>query len=130
MNGKDLEKELVWEAPHVAKEAPAEREEAAAFCEGYKAFLNAGKTERECVKAAVELLEKAGYREFDPKASYKAGDKVYWNNRKKALAAATFGTLGMEEGLRMNGAHIDSPGHDLKPNPLVEQADNAYLKPH
>ena len=109
MNGKDLEKELLWEAPHIAKEAPAEREEASAFCEGYKAFLNAGKTERECVKAAVELLEKAGYREFDPKASYKAGDKVYWNNRKKALAAATFGTLGMEEGLRMNGAHIDSP---------------------
>ena len=68
MNGKDLEKELLWEAPHIAKEAPAEREEASAFCEGYKAFLNAGKTERECVKAAVELLEKAGYREFDPKA--------------------------------------------------------------
>ena len=84
MNGKDLEKELLWEAPHIAKEAPAEREEASAFCEGYKAFLNAGKTERECVKAAVELLEKAGYREFDPKASYKAGDKVYWNNRKKS----------------------------------------------
>lgn len=130
MNGKDLEKELLWEAPHIAKEAPAEREEASAFCEGYKAFLNAGKTERECVKAAVELLEKAGYREFDPKASYKAGDKVYWNNRKKALAAATFGTLGMEEGLRMNGAHIDSPRLDLKPNPLFEQADIAYLKPH
>ena len=68
-----------------------------------------------------ELLEKAGYREFDPKASYKAGDKVYWNNRKKALAAATFGTLGMEEGLRMNGAHIDSPRLDLKPNPLFEE---------
>ena len=130
MNGKDLEKELLWEAPHIAKGAPAEREEASAFCEGYKAFLNAGKTERECVKAAVELLEKAGYREFDPKASYKAGDKVYWNNRKKALAAATFGTLGMEEGLRMNGAHIDSPRLDLKPNPLFEQADIAYLKPH
>ena len=94
MNGKDLEKELFMGSPHIAKEAPAEREEASAFCEGYKAFLNAGKTERECVKAAVELLEKAGYREFDPKASYKAGDKVYWNNRKKALAAATFGTLG------------------------------------
>ena len=61
MNGKDLEKELLWEAPHIAKEAPAEREEASAFCEGYKAFLNAGKTERECVKTAVELLEKAGY---------------------------------------------------------------------
>ena len=61
MNGKDLEKELLWEAPHIAKEAPAEREEASTFCEGYKAFLNAGKTERECVKAAVELLETVSY---------------------------------------------------------------------
>lgn len=130
MSGKELEKELLWEAPHIAKEAPEEREKAAEFCEGYKVFLNNGKTERECVKAAVKMLEAAGYREFDPKASYKAGDKVYWNNRKKALAAATFGTLGLEEGLRMNGAHIDSPRLDLKPNPLFEKGGIAYLKPH
>ena len=78
MNGKDLEKELLWEAPHIAKEAPAEREEASTFCEGYKAFLNAGKTERECVKAAVELLEKAGYREFDPKEK-SPGCSHLWN---------------------------------------------------
>jgi len=130
MTGKELEKELLWEAPHIAKEAPKEREEAAEFCEGYKAYLDAGKTERECVKETVKMLEAAGYREFDPKASYKAGDKVYWNNRKKALAAATFGSLGMEAGLRMNGAHIDSPRLDLKPNPLYEKEEIAYLKPH
>lgn len=130
MSGKELEKELLWEAPHIAKEAPAEREKAADFCEGYKAFLNIGKTERECVKAAEAMLEAAGYREFDPSASYKAGDKVYWNNRKKSLAAATIGSLDMGEGLRMNGAHIDSPRLDLKPNPLFEKGDIAYLKPH
>lgn len=130
MNGKELEKELLWEAPHIAKQAPEEREQAAEFCEGYKEFLNTGKTERECVKAAVAMLETAGYREFDPTVSYKAGDKVYWNIRKKALAAATFGTSEMESGLRMNGAHIDSPRLDLKPNPLFEKGDIAYLKPH
>lgn len=130
MSGKDLEKELLWEAPHIAKEAPDQREEAADFCEGYKKFLNAGKTERECVKAAIALLLEAGYREFDPSASYKAGDKVFWNNRNKALAAATFGSLELNRGIRMNGAHIDSPRLDLKPNPLFEKADIAYLKPH
>ena len=39
MNGKDLEKELLWEAPHIAKEAPAEREEASAFCEELQGVL-------------------------------------------------------------------------------------------
>ena len=85
MNGKDLEKVLLWEAPHIGEKAPEQIPEAQDFCEGYKTFLNEGKTERECVKKAVILLENAGYQKFDPKASYKAGDKIYWNNRKKAL---------------------------------------------
>lgn len=130
MNGKELEEALLWEAPHIAKKAPEDREPAAEFCEGYKQFLNRGKTERECVKEAVAILEAAGYREFDRNGSYVPGDKVYWNNRKKALVAATIGTLPLEEGLRMNGAHIDSPRLDLKPNPLFEKGELAYLKPH
>lgn len=84
---KNLEKELLWEAPHIAKEAPAEREEASAFCEGYKAFLNAGKTERECVKAAVELLEKAGYREFVPRPPTRLETRYTGTTGKKHLAA-------------------------------------------
>lgn len=130
MSVKELEKELLWEAPHIAKEAPDQREKADAFCVGYKKFLDAGKTERECVKAAVEMLEAAGYTAFDRNKEYKAGDKVYWNNRKKSLVAATFGELPLNEGIRMNGAHIDSPRLDLKPNPLFEKGDIAYLKPH
>ena len=55
MTGKELQEELTWKFPHIAKEAPEQVEEAAAFCEGYKAFLDEGKTERECVKKAVEL---------------------------------------------------------------------------
>lgn len=130
MTGKELEKELLWETPHIAKEAPAQLEEAAAFCEGYKDFLNKGKTERECVTEAIKILTAAGYTEFDDSTVYKPGDKVYWNNRGKSLAAATFGVLGPEAGLHMNGAHIDSPRLDLKPNPLFEKGDIAYLKPH
>ena len=96
MSGKDLEKALLWETPHIAKEAPAQIEEAAAFCEGYKKFLDAGKTERECVNEAIKMLTAAGYTEYDENAAYKAGDKVFWNNRGKALVAATFGTLSPE----------------------------------
>ena len=130
MNGKELEKALLWETPHIAKEAPAQLEAAHAFCEGYKKFLDAGKTERECVTEAIKMLTAAGYTEFDENVAYKAGDKVYWNNRGKALVAATFGVEGPEAGIRMNGAHIDSPRLDLKPNPLFEKGDIAYLKPH
>ena len=130
MSGKDLEKELLWEAPHIAKEAPEQRAEADAFCEGYKKFLDASKTERECVKASVAMLKEAGYTEFDRTKTYGSGDKIFWNNRGKALAAATIGTLPLEEGLRLNAAHIDSPRLDLKPNPLFEKNEIAYLKPH
>ena len=56
-----LEEQLTFCFPHIGKEAPGQIEEAAAFCEGYKAFLNEGKTERECVEAAVKRLEAAGY---------------------------------------------------------------------
>ena len=130
MTGKELEKDLLWETPSVANKAPEQMEEAWEFCEGYKDYLDNGKTERECVKESIKMLMKAGYEEFDPNTEYKAGDKVFWNNRGKALAAATFGQLNPEAGLRMNAAHIDSPRLDLKPNPLFEKNDIAYLKPH
>lgn len=130
MSGKELEEELLWEAPEIGKKAPEQKEAAYAYCEGYKDFLNKGKTERECVREAIAMLTAAGYREFDETAAYKPGDKIYWNNRGKAIAAATIGTLPMEQGLRMNGAHIDSPRLDLKPNPLFEKNSIAYFKPH
>lgn len=130
MTGKELQEELTWKFPHIAKEAPEQVEEAAAFCEGYKAFLDEGKTERECVKKAVELLKAAGYAEFDTQGSYQLGDKVYYVNRNKAIIATTFGEKSVKEGIRMNGAHIDSPRLDLKPSPVYEKDDMALFKTH
>ena len=123
-----LQEELTWSAPHIAKEAPEQKEKAFKYCEGYKEFLNKGKTERECVKEAVKMLKKAGYKPFDRKASYVPGDKVYVVNREKAVIATTFGKKSLKDGLRINGAHIDAPRLDLKPNPLYEKEDIAYFK--
>ncbi len=128
--GQELQEELTSRFPHIAKDAPQQVEKAAKFCEGYKEFLNAGKTERECVRTAVQLLKKAGYKEFDVKASYEPGDKVYYVNRGKSLIATTFGKKPLTDGLRINGAHIDSPRLDLKPNPVYEKEDVAYFKTH
>ena len=80
-----LQEELTWSAPHIAKEAPEQKEQAYKYCEGYKEFLNTGKTERECVKEAVRMLKEAGYRLFDRSETYAPGDKVYFVNREKAV---------------------------------------------
>ena len=68
--------------------------------------FDAGKTERECVKEAVKMLKKAGYKPFDSGESYEPGDKVYYVNRGKSLIATTFGKKPLDQGLRINGAHI------------------------
>ena len=107
--GKKLEKELLWSYPNIAKAAPEEMEKAQAFAEGYKEFLRLCKTERECVNYAEAALLNAGYERFDPEKQYQAGDKVYEINRGKAILATVFGSRDIREGVRINGAHIDSP---------------------
>ncbi len=109
-----LEEQLTFRFPHIGKEAPQQVEEAAEFCEGYKAFLNEGKTERECVEAAVKRLEAADYTAIDFAKQYQPGDKVYFINRKKAIIMTTFGQKPVKEGVRINGAHIDSPASGFK----------------
>ncbi len=128
--GKLLEEQLVWKFPHIGKKAPQQVEEAASFCEGYKAFLNEGKTERECVRAAVRMLEAAGYQPLDLSRKYQPGDKVYQVNRQKSILATTFGEEPLDKGVRINGAHIDSPRLDLKPCPVYEKSEIAYFKTH
>ncbi|MEG0754251.1 MAG: aminopeptidase, partial [Angelakisella sp.] len=104
--------------------------DAFAFCEDYKKFLNACKTEREAVNYTIALLKKKGYSEFVAGKKYKAGDKVYKNNRGKALIMSTFGTQPITEGVHIAVSHIDSPRLDFKPRPLFEEAQLAYFKTH
>ena len=107
-------------------------EEAAAqaFCEPYKQFLDACKTEREAVTYIVARAQAAGYKPFDPKEVYLPGDRVYYNNRGKAVILSTIGTRPMSDGVRIMAGHIDSPRLDLKPNPLYEEAQLALFKTH
>lgn len=100
------------------------------FCEGYKKFLDRGKTEREAAAYSEELLLAAGYRPFIPGEELHPGDKVYLLNRGKCVLASTIGTKSMEEGFHLNIAHIDSPRLDLRPRPLFEQTGLAYFRTH
>ncbi len=121
---------LLYTQKHLADIQPDSIEPSMAFCEGYKAFLDTGKTERECVKTAISMLKTAGYAEMERNKTYKPGDKVYYVNRGKALVAATLGTENLETGVRITAAHADSPRLDLKPTPLYENDDLAYFKTH
>lgn len=79
------------------------------FCEGYKSFLNTAKTEREAVIEAVAQAEKAGFKPYEKGKKYDAGDKFYFVNRGKAIILTVMGKEGLEKGIRLAAAHIDSP---------------------
>lgn len=128
--GQKLEEKLGFQFKNIGKAAPEQIEEAAVFCEGYKAFLDAGKTERECVAYAEMLAVEAGYQPFERSRRYSAGDKVYYINRGKSIVLSTYGKEPLEAGVHFNIAHIDSPRLDLKPNPLYENNELAYFKTH
>ena len=100
------------------------------YCEGYKAFLDKAKTEREAAKAAMEMAKAAGFTEFEHGKKYGAGDRVFFNNRGKTVAFAVIGKQPVENGVNITAAHIDSPRLDLKPNPLYEDVDLALFKTH
>jgi len=97
------------------------------FNREYADFISSNKTEREIVKGSVELLEEAGFQNMDQVSNLKKGDRVYKINRNRALIAAVIGEKTLEEGLRIVGAHLDSPRIDLKPNPLTEESELAYF---
>ena len=100
------------------------------YCEGYKAFLDTARTEREAVREAVAMAERAGFRAFTPGMKIKAGDKLYRSNRGKALLLAVVGKKPLSEGCTVAAAHVDSPRLDLKQLPLYEDGEFAYFKTH
>ena len=100
------------------------------YCRGYMAFLNEARTEREAVKITIEMAEDKGFVEYVDGMKLSPGDKVYCNNRSKALMLAVIGRKSLEEGCVIAGAHVDSPRIDLKQNPLYESDELAYFKTH
>ncbi len=100
------------------------------FNEGYKTFITKGKTERLCVNETVKKAMAAGYKDLKDVDILKPGDKVYVTNMNKNVALFVIGKKPIEAGLRILGAHIDSPRLDLKQNPLYESEGFALLDTH
>ena len=104
------------------------------FCDGYKNFMSKCKTERECVTEVIELAIAQGYKDIEDfikeKKKLQPGDKVFANNKGKTIALFIIGNEPMEKGLKILGAHIDSPRLDLKQNPLYEDSELSLLDTH
>lgn len=131
MNDKELYEKLKYTRKNAYKEMDdKEHRFMLELADDYRAFLDNGKTERECVREAVILAEKHGFVPFESKDKLLSGDKVYFINRGKNIMLAVVGSDDLENGLNIVGAHIDSPRLDLKQNPLYESDGLALFKTH
>ncbi len=125
---KELEKRLKFQGKlSWDRLEERDKEEVFRFAEGYKAFLDRAKTEREAVQEIARAAKEAGFEEGSQR---KDGRKYFFVNKDKSIALAILGPAPMPEGLRIVVSHIDSPRVDLKQNPLYEEADMALLRTH
>lgn len=127
----DLQEKLCYKNENAfSKQTDKQKAEIFEFCEDYRKFITAAKTEREFCESAVRELEKAGFVSLESKKLLKAEDKVYTVNRGKGVMAVVIGREDITDGVNIVGAHIDSPRLDLKPNPLYEDGGMALFKTH
>ena len=100
------------------------------YCVLYRDYIDRGKTERECAQNTIRLAKEQGFVAYRRGMELKAGDKVYVSNCDKSVMLAVIGTESLSKGAQIVAAHIDSPRLDLKPMPLYEDSEMAYLKTH
>ena len=128
---EELKKELLFAPKNGYATLTAEQKaEMEAYCKRYRTFMDACKTEREATSWAVETAKANGFKEMKIGMDIKPGDKVYFNNRGKSIVLAVIGSESLENGANICAAHVDSPRMDVKPNPLYEDSELAYLKTH
>ena len=130
--GIKLEKELSYKKDNFFLKADDEKlKKAFDYAEEYKKYIDKSKTEREAVKASIELCKAKGYKEYNFGDKLVKGGKYYYNNRSKSLAVFKIGSENVgKDGIRIMVSHIDSPRLDLKQNPLYEDSSMAFFKTH
>ena len=128
MTTEELRKSLLAERKNgYTKLTPEQKEEMEAYCKRYAAFISTCKTEREATAWTVDIAQKYGFKELKRGMELNPGDKVYYNNRDKAIMLAVIGSESLNWGANICAAHTDSPRMDLKPNPLYETDEIAYF---
>ncbi len=130
--GQEMFERLSYKRRNVFEEASSEKiKEMFDYSEGYKAYLDSSKTEREATATTIAMAEAAGYTEYKLGDKLSVGDKKYFNNHGKSVVVFKIGAADLElEGVRILAAHIDSPRLDLKQVPMYEDSGMAFLKTH
>ncbi len=121
----DSKKKVAW-----LKYSAAQLKAVDKLADEYKEFISACKTERECVDEIVRQAKALGFKDLASVKKVKTGDKVYSVNKGKAIALFVVGEEPLEKGMKILGAHIDSPRIDIKQNPLYEDKELALLDTH
>lgn len=129
-NDIDLLKEKLFNKKENGWNTTGDKESIFNYAKGYINFMNQSKTEREIIKSSKHIADSNGFKNIKEVENLKAGDKVYYINREKSMYLAVIGKDSIENGVNIIGAHADSPRLDLKPNPLYEDNEFAYLKTH
>lgn len=131
---KDLQKQLTKKWNNGWDICNSEKQGIMEFNQGYKRFLDEGKTERECVRQIVSLAEASGYKNLkeyiNNNINVKCGDKIYAEYKDKSVAMFIIGQESILSGMNIIASHLDSPRLDLKPVPLYESDELALLKTH
>ena len=124
-----MEKESAWK-----KYTEEDLNKLELLCNDYKQFLTIAKTERETTKEIIKRAEEKGYENLEDYISENKrilpGDKIYVNNKGKAVALFNIGTEPITNGMNILGAHIDSPRIDLKANAIYESDGFTYFDTH
>ncbi len=128
--GQLLSEKLVYKSKTTFETGNADKAAVTEYCEGYKKFLDNGKTEREVVTETIKMIEAKGYKSYKLGDKLVAGGKYYLNNRGKSLFMFKLGTESIEKGVRITASHIDSPRVDFKPRPVFEDGELCFFKTH
>ncbi len=107
-----------------------EKARAYQLADDYIRFMSKVKTEREFVRETIGILEKNGFVAVEKVEKLKVGDKIYWNFRNKFLAAAVIGKNPISSGINVVASHVDVPHIDIKPYPIYEDSEIAYINTH
>ncbi len=128
--GQLLSEQLVYKNKSTFESGNGDKSAVHEYCEGYKKFLDKGKTEREVVTETIAMIKERGYKPYQLGDKLERGGKYYLNNRGKSLFMFRIGSEPIEHGIRITASHIDSPRIDFKPRPMYEDGELCFFKTH
>ena len=105
-----------------------DKEAALRFADEYKTFIGIARTELSTVREAIAFAKKSGYHDLFAAKTASPGDRFFASNRERTVALIRVGRAGTRPGVRIVGAHIDSPRIDLKAQPVYQSQGYALFQ--